>query len=299
MPDAALLTISMAMVVSLRRVLFATDFSPCSEAALPYGIGICRRYDATLYTVSVVSAEITYDAQPPDPFYLRHSAEKRMARIVSSGMFEGIEHLEFIREGFDSVSKVLLDLIDSHHIDLIVLGMHGRGGIKKLVLGSVAEEIVNSAPCSVLTVGPQVAPKMISELKLKKILCATDLRPGSARVLSYAQALAKDENSHLTLVHVLNIPADAPPEHRDAQKNIAMDQLLQLLLLETGPSVEAEPLVEIGAPQERIPKVAEDLQADLIVMGPHHTFHPRISAHLPWAMLHHVLSRARCPVLRV
>ena len=178
----------MAMVVSLRRVLFATDFSPCSEAALPYGIGICRRYDATLYTVSVVSAEITYDAQPPDPFYLRHSAEKRMARIVSSGMFEGIEHLEFIREGFDSVSKVLLDLIDSHHIDLIVLGMHGRGGIKKLVLGSVAEEIVNSAPCSVLTVGPQVAPKMISELKLKKILCATDLRPGSARVLSYAQA---------------------------------------------------------------------------------------------------------------
>jgi nucleotide-binding universal stress UspA family protein len=192
-----------------------------------------------------------------------------------------------------------LGLIDSLHIDLIVLGMHGRGGIKKLVLGSVAEEIVNSAPCPVLTVGPQVTPKMISELKLKKILCATDLRPGSARVLSYAQALAKDENSHLTLVHVLNIPADAPPERREAQKNIAMDQLLQLLLLETGPSVEAEPLVEIGAPQERIPKVAEDLNADLIVMGPHHTFHPRISAHLPWAMLHHVLSRARCPVLRV
>jgi nucleotide-binding universal stress UspA family protein len=151
----------------------------------------------------------------------------------------------------------------------------------------------------VLTVGPQVTPKMISELKLKKILCATDLRPGSARVLSYAQALAKDEDSHLTLVHVLNIPADAPPERREAQKNIAMDQLLQLLLLETGPSVGAESLVEIGTPQERIPKVAEDLNADLIVMGPHHTFHPRISAHLPWAMLHHVLSRARCPVLRV
>jgi nucleotide-binding universal stress UspA family protein len=57
--------------------------------------------------------------------------------------------------------------------------------------------------------------------------------------------------------------------------------------------------VEIGMPQERIPKAAEDLRADLIVMGPHHTFHPRISAHLPWAMLHQVLSRARCPVLRV
>ena len=62
----------MAMVVSLQNVLFATDFSSCSEAALPYGIGMCRRYGATLYTVSVVPSEITYDVQPPDPFYLRH-----------------------------------------------------------------------------------------------------------------------------------------------------------------------------------------------------------------------------------
>ena len=291
--------ISMAMVVSLRNVLFATDFSSCSEAALPYAIGMCRRYEATLYTVSVVSSEITYDVQPPDPFYLRHTAEKKMAKIVTSGVFEGIKHHELIKERFDSVSKVLLGLIDSLDIDLIVLGMHGRSGIKKLVLGSVAEEIVNWAPCPVLTVGPQVHPKMISELKVGKILCATDLQPGSARVLSYAQALAKDEHAHLTLIHVLEMPADAPPERREAQRDIAMEQLVQLLLLETSPSLETQSIVEIGAPQERIPKVAEDLRADLIVMGPHHTFHPRISAHLPWAMLHQVLSHARCPVLRV
>jgi nucleotide-binding universal stress UspA family protein len=289
----------MAMVVSLRNVLFATDFSSCSEAALPYGIEMCRHYNSTLYTVSVVSSEITYDVQPPDPFYLRHTAERKMSKIATSGVFGEIKHHEFVTEGFNSVSKVLLDLIDDLHIDLIVLGMHGRGGIKKLVLGSVAEEIVNCAPCPALTVGPQAAPKMISEFKLKKILCAIDLRPGSARVISYAQSLARDGNAHLTLVHVLNIPAEASPEDREAQKGIAMDQLLQLLFLETSPSVVAESLVEIGAPQERIPKVAEDLGADLIVIGPHHTFHPRISAHLPWAMLHQVLSHARCPVLRV
>ncbi len=288
----------MAMVVSLRNILFATDFSSCSEEALPYGIGMCRRYDATLYTVSVVSAELTYDVQPPDPFYLRHTAERKMAKILTSGVFDGIKHHELIKEGFDSVSKVLLGLIDSLHIDLIVLGMHGRSGIKKLVLGSVAEEIVNRALCPVLTVGPQVSPKIISEIKLANILCATDLLPGSARVLSYAQALAKDENARLALVHVLKMPADAPPELLEAHRNIAMEQLVQLLL-EASPSLEAQSIVEIGVPQERIPKVAEDLRADLIVMGPHHTLHPRISAHLPWAMLHQVLSHARCPVLRV
>jgi nucleotide-binding universal stress UspA family protein len=289
----------MAMAVSLRHVLFATDFSSCSEATLPYGIGICRLYEATLYTVSIVSSEITYDVQPPDPFYLRHTAEKKMAKIAASGVFEGIKHHELIKEGFGSVSKALLDLIDSLQIDLVVLGMHGRNGIKKLVLGSVAEEIVNCAPCPVLTVGPQVPPKMISELKLGKILCATDLRPGSARVLSYAQALAKDENARLTLIHVLKMPSDAPPERREELRDLAMEQLVHLLLQETSPFLEANSIVEIGAPQERIPKVAEDLEADLIVMGPHHTFHPRISAHLPWAMLHQVLCHARCPVLRV
>jgi nucleotide-binding universal stress UspA family protein len=289
----------MAMVVSLRNVLFATDFASCSEAALPYGIEMCRRYEATLYTVSIVSSEITYDAQPPDPFYLRHTAERKMAKLVASGVLEGIKHHELIKERFDSVSKVLLGLIDSLLIDLIVLGLHGCSGIKKLVLGSVAEEIVNCAPCPVLTVGPQVPQKMISELKLGKILCATDLQPGSARVLLYAVALAADDNAHLTLLHVLKMPTDSPSEHREAQRDIAMKQLVQLLPPEMSPSLEAQSIVEIGVPQERIPKVAEDLRADLIVMGPHHTFHPRISAHLPWAMLHQVLSHARCPVLRV
>jgi nucleotide-binding universal stress UspA family protein len=289
----------MAMVVSLQNVLFATDFSSCSEAALPYGIGMCRRYGATLYTVSVVSSEVTYDVQPPDPFYLRHTAERKMAKLVTSGVLEGIKHHEFIKERFDSVSKVLLALIDSLLIDLIVLGLHGRSGIKKLVLGSVAEEIVNCAPCPVLTVGPQVPPKMISELKLGKILCATDLQPGSARVLLYALALAADDNAQLTLLHVLKMPADSPSEHREAQRDIAMKQLVQLLPSETSTLLETQSIVEIGMPQEQIPKVAEDLRADLIVMGPHHTFHPRISAHLPWAMLHQVLNHARCPVLRV
>jgi nucleotide-binding universal stress UspA family protein len=284
---------------SLRKVLFATDFSSCSEAALRYGVGLSHRYDATLYMVSVVSAEITYDVQPPDPFYLRHSAEKKMAKLGDSEMLQGIRHLELIEEGFDSVSKVLLELIDRLHIDLIVLGTHGRGGIKKLVLGSVAEEILNRAPCAVLTIGPHVPPKLISELKLQRILCATDLQPGSERVLAYALWLAKDENAHVTLLHVLKIRTDAPSEHREAQRDTAMKQLVQLLSPETSPSLEVQSIVEIGTPGECILKVAEDQGADLIVIGPHHTFHPRLSAHLPWAMLHQVLCHAQCPVLKV
>jgi nucleotide-binding universal stress UspA family protein len=285
--------------LSLRSVLFATDFSPCSEAAMPYGIGMARRYDSTMYTVSVVSSELTYDihVQPPDPFYRRHSAEKKMEKVSTSGVLQGIKHVELVEEGFDSVSRMLLDFVVGHDIDLIVLGMHGCGGIRKLVVGSVAEEIVNSAPCPVLTVGPHVPPKSTSELELQRILCATTLQPSSAKTLAYALALAADEHAHLILLHVLS--ADHPSQDREAEKDLAMKQVLQLIPPETSPSARLQPIVAIGAPAEHIPKVAEDVRADLIVIGPPGTFHPRISAHLPWALLHQVLSHARCPVLRV
>lgn len=68
--------------LSLRSVLFATDFSSRSEVAMPNSIGMSRRYDATLYTLSVVSSEITYDVQPPDPFYLRHSASEVLLESI-------------------------------------------------------------------------------------------------------------------------------------------------------------------------------------------------------------------------
>jgi nucleotide-binding universal stress UspA family protein len=283
--------------VALRKILFATDFSSWSEIALRCGLVWSRHFDATLYTVSVVSAEIA-NVQPPDPLYFRHSAEDKMTQLVSSELFRGVKHVELVKEGFGDISAVLLELIDKLHIDLIVLGTHGRGGIKKLVLGSVAEDIVNRAPCAVLTIGPHVSPESVSEMTLQRILCATDLRPGSENVLAYALWLAKEEHARLILLHVLKRPAGAPPEQPEAERDMAMEQLVQLLPPETSASVGAEFIVEIGAPGERILRVAEDHGVDLFVIGRHHTFHPRVSAHLPWAMLHHVLGHARCPVLR-
>jgi len=284
-----------SICVSLQNILLPTDFSACSETALAYGVGLCRRYDATLYMVTVVHEEITDYIQPPDPFSQRHSAENKMANLVNSELFKGIKHYELVTGG--SVSEMLSDWIDGLEIDLVVVGTHGRGGIKKLVLGSVTEEIVNCAPCAVLTVGPHISSEWVSEPKLRRILYATDLLPGSARALTYALWLAKQEHAHLTLLHVLTLPTDVHLGYPQSEKAMAMKRLLQLLPPETTPSVKREFIVEIGAPAEHILKVAEDLGADLIVMGPHHTSHARLSAHLPWVTPHQVLCHVQCPVL--
>ena len=286
-----------AIGVSLRNILLATDFSPCSETALAYGSSLSRRHNATLYTVSVVPEEITDYVQPPDPFYFRHSAEKKMANLARLRLLQGIKHQELVKEGF--ISEVLPELIGRLGIDLIVLGTHGRGGIKNLVLGSVAEEIVDSAYCPVVTVGPHVSSKLAQEPRLRRILFATDLLPASTRALTYALGLAEQEQAHLTLLHVLKMPTDVSLGSREAERDMAMKRLMQLPPPETTPSVETEFIVEIGAPAEHILKVAEDQVADLIVMGPHRTSYARLSAHLPWVTPHQVLCHARCPVLTV
>jgi nucleotide-binding universal stress UspA family protein len=286
-----------ASTVSLQNILFATDFSSCSETALAYGACLSRHYAATLYTVSVVPEEITDYVQPPDPFYLRHSAEKKMTNLAGLELLHGIKHRELVKEGF--VSEVLSELIDRLEIDLVVLGTHGRGGIKKLVLGSVAEEIVDSAPCPVLTVGPNVPQKSVAELKLARILYATDLLHGSTRALTYAVWLAEQEHAHLTVLHVLKMPTHVAVGYAQSEKEMALKRLVELLPPETTASVETEFIVEIGAPGEHILKAAESQGADLIVMGPHHTSYAGVSTHLPWVTPHQVLCHARCPVLTI
>ncbi len=283
--------------ISLQNILFATDFSACSETALSYAIGMSRRYGARLYTLNVVPREISDDVYPPDPFYLRHSAQIKMANLVKSEPFQGIKHHELVKEG--SILDALSELIGRFVIDLIVLGTHGRGGIKSLVVGSVAEEIADSAYCPVLTVGPHNSSKRGPELKLERILYAADLPPDSARALTYALWLAEHEHAHLTLLHVLKMRADVPLGYREAMRDAAMKRLVQLLPPETTLSVATECIVEIGAPAEHILSVAEDQAADLIVMGPHRTSLAQVSAHLPWVTPHQVLCHAQCPVLTV
>lgn len=283
--------------VSLRNILLPTDFSACSETALTYGAGLARRFDTTLYTVTVVPQEVTDYVQPPDPFYWRHTAEKKMANVAGLDLLQGIRHREFVKEG--PVPETLSDMINCLEIDLIVLGTHGRGGVKKFIFGSVAEQMVNSVPCPVLTIGPRVRRLTAPRVRLQRILYLTDLLHCSAKALSYAVWLAGEDHGQLILLHVLKSPSALPAGSQPAEVEAARISLAQLLPVEKRSSVGADCIVEAGVPGEQILKIAEKQCADLIVMGPHHTVFARLSAHLPWITTHEVICYAGCPVLTV
>ena len=277
----------------IRNILLPTDFSSSSEGALAYGASIARRFGATLNIVTVVPEEIVDYVQPPDPFYLRHSAQKKMASLADQDVLQGVVHREFVKDG--QISDAIPLLTDRLHIDLLVLSLHIRSQLKQLVVGSAAEEIIHVSPCSVIAVGPNARKLAASEWSLQRILYATDLRADSGEALAYCLWLGERDHARLTLLHVHRTPSHSQIQESDRKDFLA--RIARLLPPGTAPDIEF--VVDGGDPRQQIPKHAEARSVDLIALGPCDPCPTWTSTHLPWAISHQVICHALCPVLTV
>lgn len=298
-------------VISLKNVLYATDFSAPSDVALPYATAVCRRFGSTLHLAHVLSDTNLLlmtggvDYVSVDKLYedarseARRSIEKLITRLGK------IPHQVYLSHG--KVWPNLSRIVKEKSIDLIVLGTHGRTGFGKLLLGSVAEDILRHAPCPVLTVGPQVCgrarlPEFHAEgaqlapveLDLRHILCATNVSPVAPQVAALAVALASDFEARLTLMHVIEKYTNR--QDRPALIDTGIERLQSVLPSDTKLAYAPEIVVEVGSAAESILKVAREREADLIVLGAHPA--NRIT-HLPWTTVHDVVAEAPCPVLTV
>jgi nucleotide-binding universal stress UspA family protein len=305
-------TIERKQSVSFKNILFATDFSEASRRAVPYAEAIARRYGSKIYLVHVIPSEARIPlAIEPMPTELDRDlvhAELDVKAFLSEGALGGIPHEVLLEQG--PIWEALSALIRQDEIDLLVLGTHGRGGLKKVILGSVAEELFRRASCPVLTVGPAVPTSPAGPKELRRILFATDFGPASLNALRYAISLAIESNARLMLLHiVMPVPVlDVGPhwyagtnlvEQQEAAKAQYLARLRSLIPGDVELPFDPEFLVEFDFAPEAIVKIATDSQADLIVMGVNQSAWARASAHLPWATAHEVVCHARCPVLTV
>ena len=274
--------------VALKNILFPTDFSERSAAALPYAAAVARHYQAKVYLAHVMEPALATAAGAPLPN--AKAAEREMAILDRCDLLNGIPYEALVEEG--EIWDVLSEMIRQREIDLIILGTQGRGGFKKLILGSVAEEIIREAPCPVLAVGPEV-PARTQFPDMRHILCATDFGPGSLAALEYAVSFAEENRARLTIVHA--VEAYNPrlvPKNRDD----AFEALLPADLLLAAPP---EFVIKLGAAAEVILEVAGDRQSDLIVMGARDMPMGALATRLVWPTVHRVLCEARSPVLTV
>lgn len=308
-------TIEQKQCVDLKNILLATDFSEVSRKTVPYAETIARRFGSKVHVVHVIPPEaraaIPLEPWPPELDSARIGAEEEMKSFLPADSLGGISHEVRLEQG--PVWSTLSDLIRRDEIDLLVLGTHGRGGLKKLLMGSVAEEIFRLASCPVLTVGPAVPAGRTSRQDFRRILFATDFGSASLNALPYAIALATDFEARLVLLHVV-APApvlDVGPYWYAgtniadivAQQKAAQEQTIHRLkgLVKPDLNLPSEPefLVDFDYAPDGILKIAADAEADLIVMGVNQSAWARVSAHLPWATAHEVVRGAKCPVLTV
>lgn len=302
-----------ADALSLKNVLFATDFSATSEAALPYATAVCRHFGSTLHVAHVLSDTSLIlmaggvDYVSMSTLYDDALAEAKEKLNQMAAAFDGIPYHTYVRHGL--VWKNLAEIVIQSEVDVIVLGTHGRTGLGKLLLGSVAEDILRHAPCPVLTVGPKVSARdrlpafrsrehdvAPTELDMRQIVFATNFAHNSALVAQTAVSLAEEFRARLTLLHVMEDytrlgthPGPIEDGIRRLRELIPMDATLQYL---------PETLLEFGTAHERILKIASEREADLIVVGAR-TPADVGATHLPWSTTHQVIARAQCPVLTV
>lgn len=301
--------------IGFRRVLFATDFSDASERALTYSVALAARYGAELFVVHAIEPEpreaIPLDPLPRELDRERLSAEKEMKRFVKNSRLKDFSYHPIVARG--DVWSILSDLIEREHVDLLVLGTHGRKGMAKLVLGSVAEQVLHAAPCPVLTVGPSVP--LPSSGDFHEILFATDFESASANALPYALMLAEDYQAQLILLHMVEpMPvadiapaAYGPPvfaaqelaKWQNAKRRESQARLRALIPADA--ELATPPVFEVGMDflAEGILDTAREYKADLIVMGSNRTDSPRLVSRFPWALTSEVIRKARSPVLTV
>ena len=290
------------VAVGFKNILYLTDFSEPSEAALPFAVEIARDFGATVHAMNLLILP-GYVYTTPDLTAVAIQAEEETAvaamKKVEARLVD-VPH-EVTVERATEVWGPVEQALTKEKIDLIVLGTHGRTGAQRLLLGSVAEEIFRRSPVPVLTVGPRVRGDIEDIARLKRVLFATDFSRESTSAAPYAVSLAAKENARLILLHVIPRPRGANgADMSRAAISVAeaMHRLYEIPAKETELSAAPELAIEYGDAAERIVEAAREREADLIVLGIRAaTGVPGAATHLERPVAHRVVVHAACPVL--
>jgi universal stress protein A len=149
------------IMMTVKRILVPTDFSEASDAALTYGIGVAQAFGAQLFLLHVPGETgVNFEADFP-MVQFENATRERLETLVSVEEARRLQPEYALRLG--APSEQIVRYAADRDIDLIVMGTHGRGGVAHMVMGSVAEKVVRTAPCPVLTVRQSRQPVVVRQ----------------------------------------------------------------------------------------------------------------------------------------
>lgn len=278
--------------ISFKNILFLTDFTEASEAALAYAMGLARHYNAQLYPAHACNPVVPSDTTTPN--FIEAVVENSRKQLANFAKENEINGAPLFAQG--SIETAFPKWIDEHGIDLVIAGTHGRRGLQRFLMGSVAESIFRKATCPVLTVGPHVAVRPYKGFTVNNILFPTDLGPHAESALIYALSFAREKHARVTLMHV--VPRDeAFQRDRSELWSAARAKLEKLVPTDAKQWCDPEIVIEIGDPALELVGYAEKERPDLIVLGLPHD--KEFNGRFRTGVTYKIVSSAPCPVLTV
>lgn len=308
-------TAAHAVEIQIASVLVATDFSSASEKPLHHALAIAGSFGAKIFLLHVVSSLGFAMAGPEATCAAERAASEDVRQfetyLFSKEEFAALKHEVIVRKG--QVWRELRDVVQEKKIDLTVIGTHGRRGMGKVVLGSIAEQIFRHAEGPVLTVGPGSYrnPRVETTSPDRRFLFATDFGEASVRALPYAVSFANHFNAKLvlyTMAPTVLVPEDnqiytaSDVQRMRSEAHAGADKRLRRLVRDIPSKMEPEFVVEDASPHpiaDQILASAARMKVDLIVMGLRRSTHVSTASHLPWTTAYEVACEADCPVLTV
>ena len=290
----------------IKNILCPVDRSPSSLQAFGYAIALARWQGARLNLLEVIEAAVPpgVSRAPKDdavPNETRIALERDLRRALTARRASDLKVEIFMRKG--NVVQEILAQAKASRSDLVVIGSHGRSGVQRLVLGSVAEKVLRLATCPVLTVRCGVSLARRSRSPFATILCPTDFSAAANKAVAYAKRLAKEADAKLIVMSAVEWPfGDAGTsgplaELRKSIESDAREGLVRLLKRPGSDRPRAQAVVAIGKASAAIVQLARARSADLIVMGV--SGRGALDVALLGSTAHHVIREGTWPVLTV
>lgn len=261
-------------MMTLKRILAATDFSELGNAAVRRAALLAARDDAELLITHAFPRQSALEAAfgaDDLPARLRVAAETNMDALVVAGRSVGAPRVRAeIAEG--SAHRAVADAVETFRPDLTVIGGHGRGALQQFFLGGTAARILAHA------VGPVLVARRPAQADYVRALAAVDLGPHSDAVLRMALVVAA--RARVTVLHAYRAPFEAKLRYKgfsekdilryaEMESRAARRDMATLLADPELAGLDIEQRIVHGDPNPALPDTIRTLDADLIVVAKH------------------------------
>lgn len=292
----------------IKHILFPTDFSKCADVAYEYALLIANIYNAKIHIFHVFVT--SWPAKDPE-FEISHlSKEKYLYTKMLKNNFEinfakyRRQDDKFIRSfktGY-AVAPTIVEYIKTNMVDLVIMGTHGQRGLRHMMLGSVAEEVLRTTDRPIITIRNNDSIQTVP----KRILVPTDYSIHARTAVVEGHNIAKKFGADLILLHVIEEPI--PPAFYLSANDVVINDLfdsaekdskqaLSDLVNDVGIKQKFKLEVIKGHVVSTITEYASDNDVDLIVMGSHGD--SGLTHFLLGSTTEKVLRSAFCPVMTV